>query len=95
MKRWRENPELSRGWSSTYLEVCDLIKAKLVYANKSKALVIWNYYIYTHTHTACWQMPLMKSIISPAKLSKMEGKVMNAGMRSNRGMKDMVTAVAA
>ena len=47
--RQTEKPEPSRGWSCTYLEVCDLIKAKLVYANKSKALVIWNYY--THIHT--------------------------------------------
>lgn len=73
--------------------MCDLIKAKLVYANKSKALVIWNYCIHTRTlHTR--KLPPVKSIISTAKLSKMEGKVINIVMRNNRAVEGMVTGVA-
>lgn len=80
--RGGEKPQSRRGWSSTYLEVCDLIKAKLVYANKSKAL--WSDII-THAYTACVQMFPVRNIISTSKLSKVERTVINIVMSNNSG----------
>lgn len=83
----KERPELSWGWSCTYLEVCDLIKAKLLCANKFNVLAIWNYYTrpHTQTHSASTQTVPMRNIISTSKLSKVERAVINIVMRNNLG----------
>ena len=78
-----EKPERSRGWSCTYLEVCDLIKAKLVYANKSKGTcdleLLHTRVRRIHTNFAPWRV-----LLALQNYHKMERTVINIVMRNNK-----------
>lgn len=84
-ERRGQKPQSRRGRGSTYLEVCDLIKAKLVYANKSEALVIWYYYAHISCHGTRANVAPRGTLLAPSKLSKVERTVINIVMSNNSG----------
>lgn len=68
------SPSRTGDEAATYLEVYDLIKAKLVYANKSKALVIWNYYIPAHIQCIHKNCPREEHLLVPQNYPKWKEK---------------------